>query len=211
MDGPQDRRESVSGNEDSPTIDLRGTSMSALVHAIPVIAAQTGRRVIIVGGMAVVCRLSRPYRATSDVDTVNRRGVNEPPQLEILVATGAKPSGPAGVLLRTAAGLVQVDAWAAESATPVLIRAEAMQPISVAIVEPGPLVATKLQALMNRGSVKEGTDLLTEAHPRLRADGALHAPRWFTEHVGRSHRLVRAIPEGRNTQADDLQLVVSCF
>lgn len=64
-------RHLVSGSEPLPVIDLVGTSMSGLVQAIPVIAARTGREVIVIGGLAVVCRLNRPYRATSDLDTVN--------------------------------------------------------------------------------------------------------------------------------------------
>jgi len=41
-------------------IDLAGTSMSALALAIPAITERTGREVIVVGGLAVICRLTRP-------------------------------------------------------------------------------------------------------------------------------------------------------
>src|SRR5438093_12610988 len=78
-----------------------------------IIALITGthdqRDVIVVGGLAVVCRLTRPYRATSDLDTVNRRHAGEPAQLELLLASGAQPSGVSGVLVPTMAGPVQVD------------------------------------------------------------------------------------------------------
>ncbi len=47
--------------------------MARLVSAIPVIAEQTGRAVVLVGGLAVMCRLPIPYRVTTDLDTVNRR------------------------------------------------------------------------------------------------------------------------------------------
>jgi hypothetical protein len=78
--------------------------------AIPEVATRTGRPVIIVGGLAVICRLSTPYRATTDLDTVNRRRQGEPAQLEVLLASpGATASSPAGVLVLTAAGPVQVD------------------------------------------------------------------------------------------------------
>jgi hypothetical protein len=40
----------VSGSDQHPTVDLLGTSMSALVLAIPAIAERTGRDVIVVGG-----------------------------------------------------------------------------------------------------------------------------------------------------------------
>lgn len=46
--------------------------MSALVRAIPTVAHETGRPVIVIGGLAVICRLTTPYRATDDLDTVTR-------------------------------------------------------------------------------------------------------------------------------------------
>lgn len=52
----------MSGSTAPPVVDLLGTSMSALVHAIPAIIARTGRPVIVIGGLAVLCRLTRPYR-----------------------------------------------------------------------------------------------------------------------------------------------------
>lgn len=98
--------------EGSPTvIDLIGTSMSALALAIPAITERTGREVIVVGGLAVVCRLKRPYRATSDLDTVTRRRNDEPAQLELLVASGAEPSGVSGVLVPTSAGRCKWTSW----------------------------------------------------------------------------------------------------
>jgi hypothetical protein len=241
----------VSGNETHRTVDLAGTSMSALVLAIPAVAARTGREVIVVGGLAVVCRLQQPYRSTSDLDTVNRRRIGEPGQLELLVASGAEPSGVSGVLIPTSAGRVQVDvlevtdadlsrlpddptdrlhvlshAWAATSATALTIRAIGIPSLTVAVAEPGPLVAMKLQSIMNRGAEKEGTDLLdiirlsldsttrrilhrqlARSERQLRSDAALHARRWFVEHADRSLRLVRALPEGANTEIDDLHLV----
>jgi hypothetical protein len=51
-------------------------------------------------------------------------------------------------------------AWAATSATTVIMRASGTPNLTVAVAEPGPLVAMKLQSIMNRGSEKEGTDLL---------------------------------------------------
>ncbi len=247
----QRRLGNVSGNDSPVVINLIGTSMSALALAIPAITQRTGREVIVVGGLAVVCRLTHPYRVTSDLDTVNRRRNDEPAQLELLVASGAEPSGVSGVLVPTSAGPVQVDvlevtdadltplptdptdrlhvlshAWAATSATPVMMRASGTPDLTVAVAESGPLVAMKLQSIMNRGSEKEGTDLLdiirlcldpaagpvlraqlAHADPRIRADAARHAQRWFNDHAVRSLRRVRGIPEGRNTELDDLHLV----
>jgi hypothetical protein len=175
----------VSGSSPQPVVDLAGTSMSALVLAIPVIAAHTRREVIVVGGLAVVCRLTHPYRATTDLDTVNRRHTGERAQLELLLMSGATPSGVSGVLVPTEAGQIQVDvlevtdedlaqlpddptdrlhvlshAWAASTATPVTIRSTGLPDLAVAVAEPGALVAMKLQSIMNRGGAKEGTDLL---------------------------------------------------
>jgi len=88
-----------------------------------------------------------------------------------------------------------------------------------------PAVAAR-QSIMNRGASREGTDLLDDvrlcldplvgsavraqlagAGAQLRADAARHTERWFHGHAARSLRLVRAIPEGRESQLDDLQLV----
>ncbi len=48
----------VSGSDPIPVVDLLGTSMSALAFAIPAIVSRTGRQVVVIGGLAVVCRLS---------------------------------------------------------------------------------------------------------------------------------------------------------
>jgi hypothetical protein len=225
--------------------------MSGLVQAIPVIAARTGRDVIVIGGLAVVCRLNRPYRATSDLDTVNRRSSTQPAQLELLVSSGAERSGVSGVLVPTEGGDVQVDvlevtdaeladlpedptdrlhvlshAWAAATCTPVVIRAQSAADLAVQIAEAGPLVAMKLQSIMNRGSAKEGTDLLdiirltldqtvgldvrrqlANADAQLRQDASIHAKLWFADRADRALRLVRGVPEGRDVQLDDLHLV----
>jgi hypothetical protein len=225
--------------------------MSALVRAIPATEALTGTPVIIVGGLAVICRLARPYRATSDLDTVNRRIGDGPRQLEVLIAHGAQPSGASGALVPTADGPVQVDvlevsdadlsplpddptdrlhvlahAWAAQTATPLRLRADNQDPVTVAVAEPGPLIAMKLQSAMNRGRDKEATDLLdivqltldrttgpaaraalAAADPQLRGDAARHADLWFRARADRTLGLVRGIPEGAGLTRDDVQLV----
>jgi hypothetical protein len=241
----------VSGNPGPLSVDLTGTAMSALVRAIPATEALTSRPVIIVGGLAVICRLARPYRATSDLDTVNRRRGDEPRQLEVLIANGAQPSGVSGALVPTADGPVQVDilevsdadlsqlpddptdrlhvlshAWAAQTATLLRLRADDQDPVTAAVAEPGPLIAMKLQSVMNRGRDKEATDLLDiiqltldhttgpaaraalpAAESQLRADAALHADMWFRARVDRTLRLVRGVPEGADLTRDDLDLV----
>lgn len=96
----------------------------------------------------------------------------------------------------------------------------------MAVSEPGPLIAMKLQSIMNRGSEKEGTDLLDivrltldqrcgpvsrdqleTADPQLRADALLHARRWFDQTAGRSLGKIRGVPEGSDVEVDDVQLV----
>ena len=225
--------------------------MARLVSAIPVIAEQTGRSVVLVGGLAVVCRLPTPYRVTTDIDTVDRRAADESSQLQLLVSAGARRSGPAGVLVRTPLGDVQVDilevtdsdvhdlpedptdrlhvlshAWAASSASVVALSADGLLPLTVKVAEPGPLIAMKLQSVMNRGAAKEGTDLLDivritldpscgpwsrdqleAADSRLRADALLHARRWFDQFADRSLVKIRAMPEGRDMEIEDVRLV----
>jgi hypothetical protein len=225
--------------------------MAAIVSAIPITARVTGRLVIVVGGLAVLCRLSTPYRATTDLDTVSRRQAGQVGQLELLIAAGATPNGPAGAQVATPLGPVQVDvleitdadleplpddptdrlhvlahAWAAQTATPVFLIADDVEPLTVLVAQPAALVAMKLQSVMNRGAAKEGTDLLDivrlvtdptttsavidglrGADSQLRSDAHLHAQRWFTDTAGRTLTRIRAVPEGSQTSLDDLALV----
>jgi hypothetical protein len=175
----------VSGSHEAAKVHLLGIGMAAIVQAIPIIARATGRPVVVVGGLAVLCRLSRPYRATTDLDTVWRLQEGQAGQLELLVAAGATLSGPSGVRLPTALGTVQIDvlqvtdadldplpddptdrlhvlshAWAAETATLMTLVADAPPPVDVLVAQPAALVAMKLQSAMNRGAAKEGTDFL---------------------------------------------------
>lgn len=239
----------VSG--DVPIVDLRGSAMSALVQAIPAVATRTGRGATVIGGLAVVFRLSHPYRATEDLDVVSCRRVDQPPQLELLLASGAEARGVSGALVPTPVGPVKVDvlevtdaelahlptdptdrlhvlshSWAAATASPMIIRTEHGSGLTVAVAEPGPLVAMKLQSIMNRGSAKEATDLLdiinivldpaigpicraqlASADGQLRKDAAQHAELWFGERADRSFRLVQASPIGSDVEVDDLRAV----
>lgn len=43
--------------------------MLAIVQAIPELESRTERKAIVIGGLAVLCRLGTAYRATSDLDT----------------------------------------------------------------------------------------------------------------------------------------------
>lgn len=74
----------MSGSE-LGTVRLFGSSMSALVKAIPHLEQVLGHRIVLVGGLAVLSRLGSAYRVTTDVDTAHRRADGEPAQLDILV------------------------------------------------------------------------------------------------------------------------------
>ena len=240
-----------------PSVDLAGQSMLAIVQAIPELEARTGRNAIVIGGLAVLCRVGSAYRATSDLYTANRRAAGEPAQLDVLLHyDGVTRAGPAGVWIPTSAGMVQVDVievtdaelnqlpedetdrlavlshtWAIQTAAPVRIRAANSSGSStteavVRVAEPGPLIAMKLQSIMNRPVDKERTDLLDivrlildltagpiarmqlgAADAQLAADARLHAHRWFVDLRDQTLRLIRELPEGAGIDADTVQLV----
>lgn len=50
----------MSGKSSIPRVQLLGEGLAALVSAIPIVAEQTQREVIVVGGLAVLCRLDQP-------------------------------------------------------------------------------------------------------------------------------------------------------
>jgi hypothetical protein len=165
-------------------------------------------------------------------------------------------AGPAGVTISTPAGLVQVDvievtdaelrdlpvdetdrlavlshAWAIQTATPVRIRAASLQRITsleviAHVAEPGPLIAMKLQSVMNRTADKERTDLLDivqltldraagppgraqlrQADRQIAEDARLHAEKWFVTQKDQTLRRIRELPQGAGTDADTIQLV----
>ncbi|MGH2554164.1 MAG: prevent-host-death protein [Actinomycetota bacterium] len=239
------------------SVSLFGPVMEALVLAVPEVEARTGRPVTLVGGLEVICRLGAAYRATSDLDTANRRSPEQRPQLEILIASGATPQGPSGVRIPTPRGEVQVDvlevvdhelselpddptdrlhvmahAWAVDSATPMLISVAGSEgsarpaTLRVRVASPGPLIAMKLQAIMNRPSSKEGTDLLDilrltldpaagptvreqlqNASPQISHDAALHARRWFVDQRLRTLRQINTAAVGEQVDLDTIDLV----
>ena len=106
------------------------------------------------------------------------------------------------------------------------LNAERIPVLQVRVAEPGPIIAMKLQSVMNRGAAKEGTDLLDitritldqtcgpisrdqleSADPKLRADALLHTQLWFERQEARTLTKIRAVPEGRDTEIDDVRLV----
>jgi hypothetical protein len=231
-----------------------GDAMVAIVQGVIEVRDLIGQPPVIVGGLAVLARLSSPYRATTDLDVVDRL-LGDAAQLTILrAADGAESVEPAAVLLPTPYGPVKIDvlevrqveldqpsddpgdrlhasahAWANDSATDVTIevirtggeRVEATTPVA----EPGPLIAMKLQAVMNRSVQKQGTDLrdivnLTldpESRPTALAqlhvveasiarDIALHVDLWFVRRRQQALQWIRAAG-GSDVTVDDLDLV----
>lgn len=82
----------VSGNR----VTFVGDAMAAVVQGVEEVRALIGQPPVVVGGLAVMCRLSNPYRATTDLDVVDRL-LGEVPQLQVLrAARGAEPVEPAG-------------------------------------------------------------------------------------------------------------------
>jgi len=245
----------VSGDSLSPTVRLAGPQMKGIVEAIPLVRDMTGQVPTVIGGLAVMCRLARPHRVTTDLDTVRPVSPGQPSHLEVLLSTpGAQAADATGVLLSTASGQIKVDvleiseaeiaspsenendrlfvlshAWAYDTATDVRIEVESGGEVVVSesarVAQPGPLVAMKLQALINRPTVKEATDLLdiirlfldpitTEAvvdqlrtcDSRIAGDVSMHAEQPFQSDIARSLRLVRSAG-GHDLEADDLRLV----
>jgi len=236
-------------------IDFIDGAMTPIVEAVLEVGRLIDRRPTVVGGLAVMSRLQIPYRATVDLDVVDR-GLGTESQLEVLLkADGAERKDPSAVMVPTPSGAVKVDvlevnqaeidtpsdnvgdrlfatshAWAYDSATELVIGVIAkgghlVIETAALVAEPGPLVAMKLQAIMNRMNGKEGTDLLDivrltldpTAGPVVRAqigardaqtryDIAEHVTGWFDTKAGWSlDRIHRAA--GADVTRDDLDLV----
>ena len=236
-------------------VSFVGDGMAAVVQAVHEVRMLIGQPPVVVGGLAVMCRLTNAYRATVDLDVVDRQLRGTVPQLEVLrAAVGAEAVEPAAVLLPTPLGSVRVDvlevrqieldepsddpgdrlhasahAWAFASATSVTIEvvrsAGQVVEVTTLVAEPGPLVAMKVQAVMNRVVNKQGTDLLDIVRlmldPATRsaalaqvgavdmavaADIARHVDLWFVRRRDQSLRWVQAV-NGDTVTADDLDLV----
>ena len=87
-----------------------GAGMTSVVQAAVAVEEVLGSTPVIVGGLAVMCRLERAYRATVDLDLVERLHESQVPQLELLRrAPGTNPVEPSAVEVGTDAGMVKVD------------------------------------------------------------------------------------------------------
>lgn len=69
-----------------------GDAMAAVVQGVEEVRVLIGQPPVVVGGLAVMCRLASPYRATTDLDVVDRL-LGPVPQLQVLrAAQGAERS-----------------------------------------------------------------------------------------------------------------------
>lgn len=235
-------------------VTFAGDAMAAVIQGVAEVRDLIGETPVIVGGLAVLSRLSIPYRATVDLDVVDRM-LGATPQLEVLrAAAGAEPVEPAAVLLPTSLGPVKVDvlevrhveldqpsddpgdrlhasshAWASDTATEMLIEAirrdRQRVEVRTRVAEPGPLIAMKLQSVMNRSVDKQGTDLLdivrltfdegtrsaaieqiSGVPDAVARDIAMHVDLWFVRRQQQALRWIRNAG-GNDVSADDLDLV----
>jgi len=83
---------------------------SALVEAITIVRGHLPGPLALIGGLAVLARISRPHRATSDLDTARRVAAHEQGTVEMLLAANACPADAADVTVSTPRGRVKVDA-----------------------------------------------------------------------------------------------------
>lgn len=234
-------------------VTLVGDAMASIVQGVAEVRDLLGQPPVVVVGLAVLSRLSTPYRATVDLDVVDRL-LGDTPQLEVLrSADGAETAEPAAVLLPTAYGPVRVDvlevqqveldqpsddpgdrlhasahAWANDSATDltieVVLSGGGHIEVTTPVAEPGPLIAMKLQAVMNRSVAKQGTDLqdilrltfddrtrpaalaqIGAVDDAVARDIALHVDHWFVSKQAQSLRWIRQTG-GDEVASDDLAL-----
>jgi len=60
-------------------VTFLGDAMAAVVQGVKEVRALIGQPPVVVGGLAVMCRLAVPYRATTDLDIVDRLRGKIPP------------------------------------------------------------------------------------------------------------------------------------
>jgi len=80
----------VSGSAEMPYVVLVGDETRRIVEAIRVVADIIGETPTVAGGIAVLCRVHRVYRATSDLDTLSYRDHRSTGDLDALDRSAAE-------------------------------------------------------------------------------------------------------------------------
>ena len=171
---------------------------SDIVQGVIEVQRLIGRPPVIVGGLAVLARLPNPYRATVDLDVVDRL---------------------------YASAHAWANDTATDMTIEVIRRNGDHVEVTTPVAEPGQLIAMKLQAIMNRSVEKQGTDLrdivnltfdsatrpvalaqIGAVAPAMASDIALHVDLWFVHKRQQALRWIGAVG-GVDVTADDLGLV----
>lgn len=158
-----------------PVITLVGKEASRLIVALQRLVAPDPPPFTLVGGLAVLARLARPYRVTTDLDAVTL-GPERDDFLEVITGPGVRPgTGPAernrlyiddvkvDFIVTDAIELEDLDElpekqalfvlahqWAMRTSTPLSIADEAGVTATCLVATPAALVSMKLQALQDR-------------------------------------------------------------
>jgi len=208
-------------------VTFLGDAMASIVQGVIEVRTLIGHPPVIVGGLAVLSRLSNPYRATVDLYVVDRL-LGDVPQLEVLrAAAGAESVEPAAVVLATRYGAVKVDvlevrqveldhpsddpgdrlhasahAWANDTATDLTIE--------VVRSDGGPKQGSDLLDIL-RLTFDEATRpvALTQigsVHAAVANDIALHVDLWFVRRRQQALQWIRRVG-GDDVTTDDLDLV----
>lgn len=83
--------------------------MAPIIQGVIEVRTLIGASPVVVGGLAVLSRLSTPYRATVDLDLVDHLRAGAPHLQVLRAAQGAQSVEPAAVLLETVYGPVKID------------------------------------------------------------------------------------------------------
>jgi hypothetical protein len=157
-----------------PSVTLIGEEASRLVVALKRLAAPAAPPFTLVGGLAVLSRLARPYRVTTDLDAVTL-GPERDDFLEVIVGPGVRPGGaternrlyiddvkvdfiPTGELDREGFDLLPekpalfalAHYWAMTTSTSLSISDDAGVTATCRVATPAAIVAMKLHALQDR-------------------------------------------------------------
>ena len=160
---------------EAPVVTLVGNEASRLIVALERLAAPDAPPFTLVGGLAVLARLARPYRVTTDLDAVTL-GPERDDFLEVIMGPGVRPGTGAGEENRLyiddvkvdiiATGVIDLEGfdllpekqalfalahhWAMTTSTLLSIADDTGAMATCLVATPAALVAMKLHALQDR-------------------------------------------------------------